>query len=118
MAIFEAGADKRGKQWMRRERLGFEFGMELAANEPRMVGHFDDFDVDAVGGAAGDAETGARQSFFVLAIEFVAMAVALGNFELCRRLCAAKEPGSSLQGQAPRRMVPPISSTPRSSRSL
>ena len=82
-----------------------------------MVGDFDDFDVNAVGGASGDAEAGARLACLVFAIEFIAMAVALGNFELTVGF-AANEPGSSLQGHAPRRMVPPISSTPRSSRNL
>src|SRR5271156_6885603 len=67
---------------MRSQGFGFEFGVELAAYEPRMIRSFDYFYVDAVGGAAGDAESGARQSFFVFAIEFVAVAVAFGNFEL------------------------------------
>ncbi len=43
-------------------------------------GRFDDFHVLAVGSAAGDAEAGVGQSFFVFAIEFVAMAVALADF--------------------------------------
>ena len=33
--------------------------MELAADEPWVVGGFDDFDVDAVRSASGDAESGA-----------------------------------------------------------
>ena len=37
MAIFQAGADERGEERMRRQRLRFEFGMKLAADEPRMV---------------------------------------------------------------------------------
>ena len=44
---------------MRGQGFGFEFGVELAAYEPRVVGGFDNFYVDAVGGASGDAETGA-----------------------------------------------------------
>ena len=63
-------------------RLRFEFGMELAADKPRVVRRFDDFDVNAVGSASGDAESGARERFLVVAIELVAVAVALGNFEL------------------------------------
>jgi len=59
MAILEAGADERGEQWMRSQRFGFEFGMELAAYEPGVVGGFDYFYVDAVGRASGDAETSA-----------------------------------------------------------
>ena len=77
MTVFKARAHERGKQRMRSERLGFEFGMELAADEPGVVRGFDDFDVHAVGCASGDAETGAGERFFVLAIEFVAVAMAL-----------------------------------------
>ena len=80
-AILEAGAHERGEKRMRRERLRFEFRMKLAAKKPRVVGCFDDFDVVFVGGAAGDAEAGVRQSFLVIAIEFVAVAVAFADFE-------------------------------------
>lgn len=59
MAILEAGADERGEQWMRSQRFGFEFGMELAAYEPGVVGGFDYLYVNSVGGASGDAEAGA-----------------------------------------------------------
>jgi len=82
VAIFQAGADEGGEERVRCQRLGFEFGMELAAQEPGMVRGFDYFYVDAVRCASSDAEAGARESFFVLAVEFVAMAVALGNFQL------------------------------------
>ena len=82
LAVFGAGLDERREQWMRRERFRFEFGVELAADKPRMVGHLDDFDIGAVRRAAGDLETGGGERRFVFAIEFVAMAVALGNFGL------------------------------------
>ena len=48
MAIFQAGADERREQRMRRQRLRFEFRMKLAADEPRMIRRFDNFDVNAV----------------------------------------------------------------------
>ena len=35
--------DEAGEQGMRRRRLGFELGVILHGQEPRMVGHFDDF---------------------------------------------------------------------------
>ena len=41
---------------MRLQRLGFELGMELAAQIPGMVGKFADLDVDAVGSLAGQAQ--------------------------------------------------------------
>ncbi len=79
--VLEGGADEGGEERVRFEGLGFEFGMELAAEEPWMVGGFDDFDVVFVGSAAGDAKARAEQSLFVVAIEFVAMAVALADFD-------------------------------------
>src|SRR6202030_764315 len=54
-AILKAGANESSKKRMRREGLGFEFGVKLAANEPRMVGHFDQFEIHAIGRTAGDA---------------------------------------------------------------
>src|ERR1700733_8672828 len=81
VAIFQRGANEGGEQRVRGERLGFEFGVELAADEPRMVGHLDDFDVGAVRRAAGDFETSGIERRFVFAVEFVAMAVALGDFQ-------------------------------------
>ena len=41
-------ADEPAEQRMRLERLGLEFGMELAAQVPGMSGHLADLDVDAV----------------------------------------------------------------------
>ncbi len=56
--VFQRGADEGGEERMGFERLGFEFGMELATEEPGVLGGFDDFDVIFVGSAAGDAEAG------------------------------------------------------------
>ena len=77
VAVFDAGADEGGEQRVRSQGFGFEFGVELAAEEPWVVGGFDDFDVHAVGSASGDAETGAGERVFVFAIEFVAVAMTL-----------------------------------------
>ena len=56
--VFQRSAYEGGEERMRLERLGLEFGVELAAEEPGMVGSFDDFDVIFVGRAAGDAQAG------------------------------------------------------------
>ena len=56
LPVSNAGANESGEKRMRRQRLGLEFGMELAADEPRMVRNFDDLHVDAIGRATGDAE--------------------------------------------------------------
>ena len=74
MAVFDASANERGEQRVRGQRLGLKFRMELAAEEPRMVGGFDNLYVNTIGRAPGDAKAGARQGIFVFAIEFVAMA--------------------------------------------
>ena len=58
--MVERGADEGGEERMRLEGFGFEFGVELAAQEPRVIGGFDNFDVVFVGSAAGDAQAGAE----------------------------------------------------------
>ena len=78
--MFEGGADECGEERMRFEGLGFEFGVELAAEKPWMLGRLDDLDVIFVGRAAGDEQAGVRESFLVVAVEFVAVAVALADF--------------------------------------
>jgi len=47
--VVQRGADKRPEQRMRLQGLRFELGMELAAQEPGMIGQLADFDVDPVG---------------------------------------------------------------------
>src|SRR5579862_3728627 len=79
--IFKAGANERGKKRMRSKWLRFEFGMKLAANKPGVIGHFDNFDIHAIGRPAGNAESGAGERLLVLAIKFVAMAMALGDLQ-------------------------------------
>ncbi len=48
--------------------LGFEFGVELAAEEEGVGRDLDDLDVGGVGGGAGDAEASAGEDGFVLAV--------------------------------------------------
>jgi len=74
-AMLQGGADEGGEERMRLEGLGLEFGVELAAQEPRVIGSFDDFDVGSVGRGAGDVEAGAGQQRFVFAVEFVTVTV-------------------------------------------
>ena len=52
-------ADEGDEQRVRLQRLRLELGMELAAEEPGMVGDLADLDVRAVGRLAGDAQAGA-----------------------------------------------------------
>src|SRR5262249_5948370 len=65
--------------WLQRLRL--ELGVELAAEEVRMIRELNDLDVGAVRRAAGDPHAAADQHRFVLAVELVAMAMALADLE-------------------------------------
>jgi len=78
--VLERGAYEGGEEGVRLGGFGFELGVELAAEDPRVVWGFDDFDLVVVGSTAGDAESGGGQSFFVFAIEFVTVAVAFADF--------------------------------------
>ena len=65
---------------MRRKRLRFEFGVELAAQEPGVVAALDDFDQVAVGAKAADHESGFFDLGAVFVVDFEAMAVPFGVF--------------------------------------
>ena len=78
-AVSVAGGDEFAKERVGLEGLGFEFGVELAAQEVGVAGNLHDFDVGLVGRGATDAKARAGEQSFVLAIEFVAMAVALAD---------------------------------------
>ena len=78
--VLVAGGDEVAEERVRLERLGFELGVELAAEEEGMGRDFDDLDVGGVGGGAGEAEAAAGEDGLVLAVELVAVAVALGDF--------------------------------------
>src|SRR5215831_17421791 len=80
VTVFDTGANESSKQRMRRERLRFEFWMELAADKPRMIGHFNDLNVHAVRSASADAESSPCQNLGVFGVEFVAVAMALRDF--------------------------------------
>src|SRR5438309_3776543 len=79
MAVLPGCADERRKKRMGGQRLGLELRMELATQKPGVVGRFDDLDVDAVRSAAGDAQARRHERLFILAVKFVAVAVALAD---------------------------------------
>ena len=64
---------------MRRQWFGFKFGMELAAQEPRMTVDLDDFDKVLVRGHAGNNEPMIGEDLFELTVEFVTMSVSFGD---------------------------------------
>ncbi len=82
LPVLIAGGDEVAEEWVRLERLGFELRMELATEEEGMRGDLDDLDVGGVGCGAGETEATAGEDGFVLAVEFVTMAVALADLGL------------------------------------
>ena len=79
-AVFVAGGDEVAEDGVGLQRLGLELGVELAGEEEGVGGDLDDLDVGGVWGGSGEAETGAGEDGLVLAVELVAMAVALADF--------------------------------------
>src|SRR5437016_4853794 len=64
---------ERTEERMRLQRFRFEFGMELATQEIRMIGKFHDLDIRSVGSRAGDLQACAGQEGLILAIELIAV---------------------------------------------
>src|SRR5439155_25985050 len=54
--VFTGGVDKRLEKRVGREGARLELGMELAAQEPRVVANLDNLDVSAVRSVAGNRE--------------------------------------------------------------
>src|ERR1019366_9331509 len=79
LAMRIGGSDEGAEQRMRFHRFGLELGMELAAEEPGMIGDFADLHVGSVGRLAGDTKSRGLQRFLVLAVEFEAVAVTLAD---------------------------------------
>src|SRR5262249_34283672 len=75
-------ADKRAEERVRLHRLTLELRVELATQEPRMIGDLADLDIRVVGRFASDLQAGGAQPIFILAIEFVAMTMALVDLAL------------------------------------
>src|SRR5689334_16164749 len=60
---------------MRLQRLRFEFRMELAAQEPGMIGQLANFNVHSVRSFARQAKTMLLQNRLILTVEFIAVAM-------------------------------------------
>src|SRR5216684_2611984 len=78
-ALVERGFDEAGEQRVRLERLRFELGMVLHADEPGMVGDLDDFRQLAVRRHAGEAQTRLLELAHVVDVDLVAVAMALAD---------------------------------------
>src|SRR5215469_16274518 len=64
------------------ERFRLKLGMELAANEVRMLGDFHHFHVRSVWCRSREAQSACGQRPFVFAIEFVAVPMAFADLGL------------------------------------
>src|SRR5260370_16706927 len=78
--VLQCRADECGEERVRLQRLGFKFWIELAAEEPRVVRGLDDLDVIFIPRAPGDAPARGDHRFFLVGIEFVAVAYDLTYF--------------------------------------
>src|ERR1700691_2317982 len=87
-----------GEERVRLEGLALQLGMELNADEPGMVGEFDDLGQRAVGRHAGKPHSGLFQPGFVVDVDLVAVAVALADLGL------AVDLGDAAAGQKLRRI--------------
>src|SRR5215831_12450901 len=77
LPLLRRRSDTRLEKGMRLNGLALEFGMELAAEEPGMIGDLADLDIRVVGRFASDLQACGLQPVFVFPIELVAMAMAL-----------------------------------------
>src|ERR1017187_9092914 len=77
--VLVGGPDERREQRMRMHRFGLELGVELAAQVPRMARDFANFHVGLVRRLPRNPQPRGHQRLFVLAVEFVAVAVPFHN---------------------------------------
>src|SRR5438874_2050469 len=71
--------DEAREQRMRLERPALELGMELDADEPRMVGPLDDFGQLTVGRHAGKDQSRSLERVTIVDVDLVAVAVPLAD---------------------------------------
>src|SRR6185295_10367303 len=81
-ALLEGRFNEAGEQRMRFERAALELGMELDADEPRMVGALDDLGQLVVGRHAGEDQPRPFQRVAVMNVDLVAVAVPLADLIL------------------------------------
>src|SRR4051812_35480198 len=74
-----SSGDESGEQWMRTRRTRLELGMELAPDEPRMLGELDDFYKLAVGRQSAESQPVLHEQIAISIRHFVAMPVPLAH---------------------------------------
>src|SRR6266540_6094889 len=86
LAVAERGADEAREQRMRTHGTRFELGMELASDEPRMIGELDRLDERAIRRQTGTAHAVLRKHIAIRVRDLVAMAMAFAHFRRVIRL--------------------------------
>src|SRR5579885_3491873 len=79
-ASFDRRTDEGGEQRVRCEGPRFQLGMELHADEPRVVFIFDDFRKNAVRRHPGKPHAVLLETSLVGRVHFIAMAMSFGAF--------------------------------------
>src|SRR5438270_6874539 len=100
-ALLDRRFDKAREQGVRLEWAAFQLGMELDADEPRMVGAFDDFGQAIVGAHSGEQQPAALERLAIMDVDLVAMAMALADVghavERCDTAVASENGGIGAQ---------------------
>src|SRR3954469_3729684 len=78
-ALLQRSFDEAREQGMRLERPALQLGMELDADEPRMVGTFDDLGQLVVGRHAGEDQPRSLQRVAIMDVDLVAVAMPLAD---------------------------------------
>src|SRR5437667_8796735 len=86
LAAVEGGTDEAREQRVRAHRPRLELGVELASDEPRMVGQLDHLDERAIGREARAAHAVLREHVAIGVRDLVAMAMAFTHFRRVVRL--------------------------------
>src|ERR1041385_5296270 len=80
LLVIERGTNKTGEQRMRTHRPRLELGVELAADEPRMIWQLDHLDERTVGRQARGAQPILREHIAVRVRNLIAVAVPFAHF--------------------------------------
>src|SRR5438105_3666077 len=85
LSLFDRSGDECAQKRVGLERLRFELGVELTAEEPGMVLQLADFHIHPVRRLACELETVIGEDLLVFAIELVTVAMALADLGLTIR---------------------------------
>src|SRR2546430_789977 len=112
LLVIECGAHEAGEQRVRAHRSRLELRMELAADEPRMIGKLDHLDEGAIGRQAGSPQSILCEHIAIRVRNFVAMAVPFAHFRgvvcLCHPGARAESAGVRAQSHRAAHLLNPL----------